>query len=195
MGHHMQSIRKKSKAEIKRQIVAFLNATCGLPSNNPHKDPCGTHHRTCLVLATCYKNIPRATPLEFFNEGLTLYVFAEPSTKIANIKHNPAVSAAIYQQPLDHSVLQKSLQIFGKAELISIKKNPQLFKAKAKKWNLYVTTERLAKINRDGLSEKQVNDLIEKIMAAFFFIKIVPQRIIMREYHPDFSMPKHEWKR
>ena len=76
-----------------------------------------------------------------------------------------------------------------------MKKNPRLFKAKAKKWNLYVTTERLAKINRAGLSEKQVNALIEKIMAAFFFIKIVPHRIIMREYHPDFSMPKHEWKR
>ena len=191
----MQSIRNKSKAEIKRQIVEFLNATCGLPSNNPHKYPCGTHHRTCLVLATCYKNIPRATPLEFFNEGLTLYVFAEPSTKIANIKHNPTVSAAIYKQPLDHSVLQKSLQIFGKAELISVQKNPRLFKAKTKKWNLYVTIEKLAKINRAGLSEKQVKALIEKTMTAFYFIKIVPQRIIAREYHPDFSMPKYEWKR
>ena len=190
----MQSIWKKSKTEIKRQIVAFLNATCGLPSDNSKKDPCGTHHRTCLVLATCYKNIPRATPLEFFNEGLTLYVFAEPSTKIANIKHNPTVSAAIYQQPLDHSVLQKSLQIFGKAELISMKKDPRIFKAKAKKWNLYVTVAKLAKINRAGLSEKQLKALIEKTMAAFFFIKIVPQRIIMREYHPDFSMPKYEWK-
>ena len=85
----MQSLRKRSTAVIKRQIVEFLNATCGLPSNNLQKDPCGTHHRTCLVLATCYKNIPRATPLEFFNEGLTLYVFAEPSTKIANISTTP----------------------------------------------------------------------------------------------------------
>lgn len=191
----MQSLQKRSTAVIKRQIVEFLNATCGLPSNNLQKDPCGTHHRTCLVLATCHKNIPRATPLEFFNEGLTLYVFAEPSTKIANIRHNPSVSAAIYQQPLDHSVVQKSLQIFGTAELISMKKNPQLFKAKAKKWNLYVTIEKLAKIDMAGLSAQQVKALIEKIMAAFFFIKIVPQRIIMREYHPDFSMPKYEWKR
>jgi hypothetical protein len=191
----MQSLGKKSKAGIKGQILEFLNATCGLPSNNLHKDPCGTHHRTCLVLATCNKNIPRATPLEFFNEGLTLYVFAEPSTKIANIKRNPFVSAAIYQQPLDHAVVQTSLQIFGKAELISMKINPRLFKAKAKKWNLYVTIEKLAKIDRAGLSAQQVKPLIEKIMAAFFFIKIVPQRIIVREYHPDFSMPKYEWKR
>jgi hypothetical protein len=191
----MQSLQKRSTAVIKKQIIEFLNATCGLPSKNLQKDPCGTHHRTCLVLATCYKNIPRATPLEFFNEGLTLYVFAEPSTKIANIKRNPFVSAAIYRQPLDHSVVQTSLQIFGKAELISMKKNPRLFKAKAKKWNLYVTIEKLAKIDMAGLSAQQIKALIEKIMAAFFFIKIVPQRIIMREYHPDFSMPKYEWKR
>jgi nitroimidazol reductase NimA-like FMN-containing flavoprotein (pyridoxamine 5'-phosphate oxidase superfamily) len=191
----MQPAKQKTKTMIKQQIIEFLNATCGLPSNNFDKDPCGTHHRTCLVLATCYKNIPRATPLEFFNEGITLYVFAEPSTKVANIKHNPAVSAAIYHQPLDHSVLQKSLQIFGKAELISMQKNPRLFKAKAKKWNLYVTTEKLAKINTDSLSKKQVTALIEKTMSAFFFIKIVPHRIIVREYHPDFSMPKYEWKR
>jgi hypothetical protein len=191
----MQSLQKRSTAVIKKQIIEFLNATCGLPSKNLQKDPCGTHHRTCLVLATCYKNMPRATPLEFFNEGLTLYVFAEPSTKIANIKRNPFVSAAIYRQPLDHSVVQTSLQIFGKAELISMKKNPRLFKAKAKKWNLYVTIEKLAKIDRAGLSAQQVNALIEKVMAAFFFIKIVPQRIIAREYHPDFSMPKYDWKR
>jgi len=190
----MQSAGKKSNTGIKRQIIEFLDATCGLPSNNLHKDPCGTRHRTCLVLATSYKNSPRATPLEFFNEGLTLYIFAEPSTKIANIRHNPLVSAAVYQQPLDHSVLQRSLQIFGKAELISMKKNPRLFRAKAKKWNLYVTIERLAKIDTAGLSEQQVKTRIEKVMAAFFFIKIVPRRIIMREYHPDFSMPKFEWK-
>ena len=76
-----------------------------------------------------------------------------------------------------------------------MKKNPRIFKAKAKKWNLYVTIEKLAKIDMAGLSAQQVKALIEKIMAAFFFIKIVPQRIIMREYHPDFSMPKYEWKR
>jgi hypothetical protein len=32
-----------------------------------------------------------------------------------------------------------------------------------------------------------------KALAAFNFIKIVPHRIVLRQYHPDFSMPKYEW--
>ncbi len=187
--------RRRTKHAIKREIIDFLNTTCGLPTNNLHKYACGTHHRNCLVLATCHNNIPRATPLEFFNEGLTLYIFAEPGGKISNIKRNPRVSAAIYQQPLDHSVVQKSLQIFGTAELISMQNNPRLFKAKAKKWNLYVCTERLAKIDRQGLTENQFRTTVENALAAFHFIKIVPHRIILRQYHPDFSMPKYVWQR
>lgn len=186
--------KKKSKLRVKKEILEFLKSTCGLPSNNLDTYPCGTHHRNCLVLATCHNNVPRATTLEFFNEGLTIYIFAEPSTKIANIKRNPIVSAAIYQQPLDHYKLQKSLQIFGKAELINMKNNPRVFKAKAKKWNLYVCTEKLAKIDKKGLTDKQFTEKVEQALAAFYFIKIVPQRIIVREYYPDFSMPKYEWR-
>jgi nitroimidazol reductase NimA-like FMN-containing flavoprotein (pyridoxamine 5'-phosphate oxidase superfamily) len=107
--------KKKSKQRFKKEILEFLKSTCGLPSGNLDKYPCGTIHRNCLVLATCHNNVPRATTLEFFNEGLTIYIFAELSTKIANIKRNPIVSAAVYQQPLDHYKPQKSLQIFGKA--------------------------------------------------------------------------------
>ena len=185
--------KKKSKLRIKKEIIAFLKSTCGLPSNDVDTYPCGTHHRNCLVLATCHNNIPRATTLEFFNEGLTLYIFAEPGGKIANIKRNPRVSAAIYQQPLDHAVVQKSLQIFGTATLINMKNSPRVFRSKAKKWNLYTCTARLAKIERRGLTEKQFMEKVEQALAAFNFIKIVPQRIILREYYSDFSMPKYEW--
>ena len=184
---------KKSKQKTKKEIIEFLNATCGLPSSNLIKYACGTQHRNCLVLATCHNNIPRATTLEFFNEGLTLYVFAEPGGKIANIKRNPRVSAAIYQQPLDHTISQKSLQIFGTATLINMKNNPRVFRSKAKKWNLYTCTARLAKIERKGLTDKQFMEKVCKALAAFNFIKIVPHRIVLRQYHPDFSMPKYEW--
>ena len=81
------------------------------------------------------------------------------------------------------------------AELINMKNNPRLFRAKAKKWNLYVCTEKLAKIERKGLTDKQFTEKVEQALAAFYFIKIVPQRIIVREYYPDFSMPKYEWSK
>ncbi|MCX8043460.1 MAG: pyridoxamine 5'-phosphate oxidase family protein, partial [Desulfobacterota bacterium] len=112
----MKSQKNKSKAEIKRAIIEFLNATSGQIDPKPGKKSCGIRHRNCLVLATCADNKPRATVLEFFNEGMTLYIFGEPGGKIGNIKRNPIVSAVVYEQPLDHSKFQRSLQLFGTAE-------------------------------------------------------------------------------
>ena len=132
----MKNNQKLSKAAIKKKILDVLDATSGRPDPKPGKHGCGMLHRTALVLATSYKDQPRATALEFFNEGLTLYILGVPGGKIANIKRNPRVSAFIYEQPMDHSKTQPSLQIFGTAELITVRSNPRMFRAKLKKWNL-----------------------------------------------------------
>lgn len=186
-----------TQAEIKKQIIELLNNTCGLPDTRAGKYRCGTIHRTSLVLATSHHDKPRATPLEFFHEDLTIYIFASPGRKIANIKKNPDVCAAIYQQPMVHTRVQKSLQIFGNAELINISHNPRLFKAKALKWNMYSLTEKALAIQMHGkkLSPTIKKQMAEKILAAMTLIKITPHHIILREYHPDFSMPKYEWKK
>ena len=42
-----------------------------------------------LSLATCRDNEPRSTALEYFNNGLTVYVLSEGGGKMANIKANP----------------------------------------------------------------------------------------------------------
>ena len=55
----------------------------------------------------------------------------------ATIKRNKKVCAAVYEQPLKHSKVQKSVQIFGTVKLINVRNNPRLFKSKARKWNLY----------------------------------------------------------
>ncbi len=132
----MKTAQQPSKTAVKKKILDVLAATSGLPDPHPGKHGCGMMHRTALVLATSYKDMPRATALEFFNEGLTLYILGGPGAKIANIKRNPRVSAFIYEQPLDHRKTQPSLQIFGAAELITVRNNPRLFRAKLKKWNL-----------------------------------------------------------
>ena len=129
--------KKKSKATIGKEIIAFLNATSAQVDPRPGKHSCGILHRNALVLATYANNKPRATVLEFFNEGMTIYIFGEPGIKIANIKRNPRISAAIYEQPLDHKKFQKSLQIFGTAELISVRNKPRLFQSKIRKWELF----------------------------------------------------------
>ena len=193
----MQAMQSKTKSQIKKEIIEFLNQTCGQIDPKSGKYRCGTIHRNCLVLATSYKDIPRATPLEFYNEGITNYVFGEGGGKIANIKRNHNVSAAIYQQPMKHNVIQKSLQILGKAEIINMKNNPRLYKAKARKWNMYVVAGNLGRplLKNKSLSDKDKKAVVEKILCSLSLIKIMPEHIIMREYHTDFSAPKFEWKK
>ncbi len=100
-------------------------------SGGAHSSPgCNLRHGKACVLATCHDNIPRATPVDFFCDGtLAIWISAEPGGKIANIMRNQQVAAGIYD-PVDHSIEQKSMQIWGTAELMNLKNNPGLFMAK-----------------------------------------------------------------
>jgi len=181
--------------ELEKEILAFLNDSCGMIDPNPGPQGCGIIHRTSLVLATSYDDEPRATPLEFFNEGLTIYIFGEPGGKIANIKRNPKVCAAIYEQPLDHSKTQRSLQMWGKAELINVRNDKKTFMEKVKKWNMLEVGEKIMFSLIKDLSPEEQKERVEKILEALNLIRIEPTRIVLRKFTPDFSMPTHEWKR
>ena len=154
-----------------------------------------THHNA-LVLATCANNKPRATVLEFLNEGLTIYIIGEPGGKIANIKRNPNVSATIYEQPMDHSKCQKSLQIFGAAELITIRNNPRLFKSRATKYKLLDIGKKIMMpvIKAKNLPKNETEAMLKKGIESLSIIKITPDHIIFKTFNPDFSMQKLEWK-
>jgi len=191
----MPPSQKAGKSVIRKKILEVLNSTSGLADKRAGKYRCGMIHRNALVLATSYKDVPRATALEFFNEGLTLYILGGPGGKIANIKRNPRVSAFIYEQPMDHRKLQPSLQIFGTAELMTARSSPQLFRAKLRKWNLdTVMQSLLAPLARQQrLKAEAAGQFVRKMTEACSFIKIVPDKIILKEYLPDFSMRSYEW--
>ncbi len=193
----MATAKKTSQAVIRRKIIDFLNATSGQVDPKPGKYSCGLIHKNALVLATCANNKPRATTLEFFNEGLTIYILGEPGGKIANIKRNPVVSAVVYEQPLKHSKFQKHLQLFGQAELISMRNNPRLFRSKARKWNFNYAANKLMSpiIKEKKLSGKEAEQMVTKGLASLTLIKITPHRIILKEYYPDFVPKKFEWKK
>jgi len=187
---------QKSKAVIKKEIIDYLNATSGQIDPRPGKHSCGIKHRNALVLATSYKDVPRATALEFFNEGLTIYIFGEPGKKIANIKRNSKVSAFIYDHT-DHSKLQKCLQIFAEAELITMRNNPRLFKAKIKKWALDAAAKKMASsyVKAQKMSAEEAENLIKKGIEALTLIKVIPHHIILKEKHPNFFTRTYEWKK
>lgn len=193
----MPAPQKKTKARIKQDIISFLDKTSGGVDQKPGKHGCGMLHHNALVLATTYNDTPRATVLEFFNEGLTIYIFGEPGGKIANLKRNPKASAVVYEQPLDHGKLQRSLQIFGTTELINVRNNAKLFNAKMKKWNLLSVGKKLLSpfLKEKNLSGKAADETVIKFLTALNIIKFIPQHIILKEYHPDFSMHKYEWKK
>ena len=193
----MATLKKTSKAVIRKKIIDFLNSTSSQVDPKPGKHSCGLIHKNALVLATCANNKPRATTLEFFNEGLTIYILGEPGGKIANIKRNPLVSAVVYEQPLNHSKFQKHLQLFGSAELISMRNNPRLFRSKARKWNFYYAAKKLLSpmIKEKKLSEKEVEHLVNKGLASLNLIKISPHHIIFKEYYPSFVPKIYEWKK
>jgi nitroimidazol reductase NimA-like FMN-containing flavoprotein (pyridoxamine 5'-phosphate oxidase superfamily) len=193
----MAAEKEKTKTAIKKEIIEFLNATSAQVDPKPGKLDCGVLHNNALVLSTCFKNKPRATALEFFNEGFIIYIFGEPGGKIANIKRNSNVSAVVYEQPLNHSRFQRSLQIFGEAELINVRNNPRLYKAKAKKWNLLNVGRKIMSPMFEGknLSEKEAEIMLEKGLASLNLIKITPTQIFLNEWHPGFISKKYEWKK
>jgi len=192
----MATSKGYSKAAVRRKIVDFLNASSCQVNSRPGKQSCGLIHKNALVLAKSAKDTPRATVLEFFNEGLTLFIFGEPGGKIANIKRNPRVSAVIYEQPLNHSKLQKSLQIFGTASLINVRNNPKLFRSKAKKCNIaYVMKKLLSPMTKvQNITGEVLEKVYKKGLESLNIIKITPNHIILKEYHPDFSSKKYDWR-
>jgi nitroimidazol reductase NimA-like FMN-containing flavoprotein (pyridoxamine 5'-phosphate oxidase superfamily) len=193
----MAVAKEKSQRTLKKEIIEFLNATSGQLDPKPGKQSCGMVHKNALVLATSSGNKPRATVLEFFNEGLDLYIWGEPGGKIANIKRNDNVSAVIYEQPLDHARFQKSLQIFGQASLINVRNSPRVFHAKTKKWKIMDVGKKIMSpiIKEKGLSAADAEKLIRKGMESLNLIKISPHHIIVKEYHPDFTLKKYEWRK
>jgi uncharacterized protein YhbP (UPF0306 family) len=68
------------------------------------------------VLATCSGGEARATAVEFFPEGTTLYILTEGGRKMGNIEKNPRVSVAIHTQFTGWDSI-KGVQITGRAEV------------------------------------------------------------------------------
>jgi len=92
--------KQMSKEELEQRIAVFIKA-----------------HNMC-VLATAKDNVPRATPIEYWSDGTTLYMGSDPGTKIANIKANPMVSVGIHD-PYVGPLSTKGLQITGEAQLLT----------------------------------------------------------------------------
>jgi len=83
-----------------------------------------------LHLSTCKNNEPRCTPVEYFNNGLTVHLFCEGGGKIANMKANPKVSYSIadaYNPGVDFFGAS-GMQVWGIASVFKKNDDIQRFK-------------------------------------------------------------------
>lgn len=97
------------RAELERQIAEFLRMV------------------NVCVLATCLDDVPRATPIEFYANGLTIYVAASRGTKLPNMESNARVSVAVCSRTHTdwtdwHDVT--AAQITGEPELLRYEERP-----------------------------------------------------------------------
>ena len=58
-------------------------------------------HNMC-VMATSKDDVPRATAIEYFPVGTTIYMVGDPGTKIEHMKANPQASISIRRRLLPH---------------------------------------------------------------------------------------------
>jgi len=182
--------------ELEQEIIAFLMARA-THSGGAHSSPgCNLRHGKACVLATCHDNVPRATPVDFFCDGsLAIWISAEPGGKIANIMRNPLVAAGIYD-PVDHSVEQTSMQLWGAAELINLKNNPDVFMSKMREFGL---DEAMAGIieemaERGAVSSGAFSETTEKIQKMINFIKITPTKVSLLHMKPGGLPIKKIWE-
>ena len=77
MGQRVKVAREKlimgkSREELEKEIIQFLDE--GSTKMGDVNAKCALKHGIACVLATSRNNIPRATPVDFFNEGLSIWI-------------------------------------------------------------------------------------------------------------------------
>jgi len=181
--------------ELEEEIIAFLNGMANRPGGKRTKPGCNVIHGKGCALGTCVDNEPRVTPIDFFNEGMTIWIAGQPGGKIANIMRNPKVSVGIYE-PVDHSIEQKSLQVWGTAELINIKNHPDEFKKRMGSFGVNEAASGVIEelVQMGALPAEQQEKTLEMGLKQFNLIKITPVKMVLLHMRPGTLPLKKTWE-
>ena len=185
----------KEREQLEREILAFLNESSSKEGTTT-KPGCPLKHGLACVLATVHENIPRATPADFFSDGLTIWIAGEPGLKIRNIRSNPNVAVGIYH-PMDHSTLNRSLQIQGTATLINLSNDRDEFMKRGKMFGIYAGAKKILgeMFQSKNLSPENLEEEVMKALKRFNLIRIEPDTIIFLSIDPVKGTEKDTWQR
>jgi hypothetical protein len=181
---------------LEKEIIGFLTERA-TRSGGKHTSPgCNLKHGLACVLATSHENVPRATPVDFFCDGtLAVWISGEPGGKIANIMRNQKVAIGVYE-PVNHLIEQKSMQLWGKAQLINEKNNADLVNEKWKEFGLDEAAEGMfdKMILNNVIPESARGKTMEMVIKKTNLIKIIPEKIVLLQMIPGRPPIKKIWE-
>ncbi|MCX5901680.1 MAG: pyridoxamine 5'-phosphate oxidase family protein [Proteobacteria bacterium] len=184
-----------SREELEKELHAFLDEASSWPGTTD-KPGCPLKHGLACVLCTMHDDEPRATPIDFFIDGFTLWHAGEPGLKIRNIRSNAKVAVGIYH-PMDHSMLNRSLQINGMATLLPYAGHEQEFIERVKIMGVYAAAAKIMgeMLVAQGKPADNLDEDIIKAIKRFNLIKIEPYEITYLRIHPTEGTVKNIWKK
>jgi hypothetical protein len=185
----------KTREQLEKEIIGFLSESSSKEGTTT-KPGCPLQHGRACMLATVYENIPRATPADFFSDGLTIWIAGEPGLKIRNIRSNPKVAVGIYH-PMDHSILNRSLQIQGTATLINLNNDWDEFMKRVKMFGIYAGAKKIISemLQDKNNSLENLEDEVMKALKRFNLIRIESDEIIFLSIDPVKGTEKDMWQR
>lgn len=181
--------------ELEREIRAFIDEASSRPGTIEGPG-CPLTHGLACVLCTVNKDEPRSTPIDFFADGMTLWCAGEPGLKIRNIRSNQKVAVGIYH-PMDHSVLNRSLQIHAHATLIPYAGHEQAFIERLKIMGVYDAARKVMSemFAAQGKTVENFEAELIEALRRFNLIQIEPYEITYLRIHPTEGTVKNIWKK
>jgi len=179
--------------ELEQELIAFLDSMSNKPGGKRTKPGCNLIHGQACALGTCIDNKPRVTPIDLYNDGLTVWIAGEPGGKIANIKRNPNVCVGVYE-PVNHSREQKSLQVWGTAELVNVKNDPDGFHRRISGLGIDEALRGMIdEFTQSGAlpSGGDPEATFERLISMFNLIRITPEKMVLLHMVPG-RFPLHK---
>ncbi len=180
---------ERTREEIEKEIIIFLDASSSKKAD-PSDTRFGTKPGIACALGTSKDDIPRVTPIDFYNDGLTLWMTGDPGEKLATIRANPNVSVGIFS-PIDRSKENRSVMLKGKASLVTYREQKDLYMEVITKIGILDMFE---KAIRSGVSGKRPDlgippgedfeTQLDKLMNIITMIKVEPEIIALRISQP-----------
>lgn len=133
----------------------------------------GSHN--VLHLATCADDEARSTTLEYFNDGLTVFILSEGGGKLSNLKALPRVSYTIADpyRPEEDFFSAAGMQAWGTASVFRKNDDPERFR------DLYRHSR-----TAEALRRQNLDSAISAV--NFNVITIVPHRINYINYRQGY---------